>query len=172
MGRKTDYIYIIAVIFLAMVLIIEWFYRKKTRKDTEEKKALWFQDLVTKFQDRFPDQPFHIDESEPFTIVVPPKHPAMGGLKIFDNGSSMIIELVPFTHEHVSIWGPDLAEGRNAMVRDVIVFVEDVFEDKIEFYGGPRGGGYQEKGQKTRGYLNKLYFGETTYVWSGPIEER
>jgi hypothetical protein len=169
MGRGPDFIYIIVVIFLCILLFKTIFYRKKpSNSDLERERAL-FQELLTRLQDRFPDQTFRVDESHPFTIVVPPKHPAVEGLRISDDGNNIMVELGPFAHEHFkSYW----REGREGIVLDVLFFVEDVFEDKVEFYGGPGGGGYRERGKKPRGFLDKLFFGKTTYVWSGPKEEQ
>ena len=44
------------------------------------------------------------------------------------------------------------------MVEEVLLFLEEIFEDKIEFYGkAPPGiliaGGYQEGGKEPRGFL-------------------
>ncbi len=182
MGRTPDFMYIMVVIFLAILLLIAIFspfHRKKKRNsDWERKSALWFQELMRRFQERFPDQPFHIDESDPFTIEVPPKHSAVVGLRICDGGSNIMVEIGPFTHRHFNMWGPwvvekpNLEELREAIVVEVLLFVEEIFEDKIEFYGGSGGGGHRERGKKPRGFLDKLIFGKTTYVWSGPIQEQ
>ncbi len=174
MGRETDYIYIVVVIFLAILLIRHLFFRKRPNKDWERKSALWFQELTKKFQERFPDQPFHIDESDPINIVVPPKHSAVGELRIYDGGNRIIVEISPFLHQDFDLQDllvRNLDEGREALVVDVLLFLEKLFEDKIEFYGRPNGCSHQERGEKPRGPLNKLFFGKTTYVWSGPIQK-
>jgi len=114
MGRTQDLIEIIVVILLAIFLfiVIFWlFYRKKKRNwDWDSKRALWFQELTRRFQERFPDQPFHSHESDPFTIVVPPKHLAVAGLRICDGGNNIIVEIGEFTHEHfdkAGLWGAE-----------------------------------------------------------------
>lgn len=95
--------YIIVVIFLCLLLIKELFSPKKPSKDWEAKTALSFQELMIRLQERFPDQTFRVDESHPFTIVVPPKHPAVGGVRISDGGTNIIVELGPFAHEHFNV---------------------------------------------------------------------
>jgi cbb3-type cytochrome oxidase subunit 3 len=168
--------YTIAVIFLAILLLIAIYFpfcrKKRSDLDWERKSTLWFQELIKRFQDRFPEQPFHIHESDPSAIVVPPKHSAVGELWIYDGGTHIIVEINPFLHQDFDLLGRNLDEGREALVVDVLLFLKEIFEDKIEFYGRPNGCSHQERGKKPRGFVSKLFFGKTTYVWSGPIEER
>lgn len=156
--------YTVVVIFLVILLVIAIFspFRRKRKgnSDWERKRALWFQELVAKFQERFPDQHFQMDESDPLTIVVPPKHPTVGGLRICDGGDNIMVEIEigPFNHEHFDgggLWDSRYREDiRKGIVLDVLLFLGEVFEDKVELYA--EGGGYRE----------------TTYFWSGPKRER
>jgi hypothetical protein len=160
------------VIFLAILLIKQLFFRKEPSKALKDKLALWFQELKTRIEERFPNQTFHIDEFDPFVIVALPKHPVVGDLRIYDYGNHMIVEINPILHQDFELVGMNSDEGREDLVLDVLLFLENIFEDKIEFYGRPNGCSHRERGQKPRSSLNKLIYGKSTYVWSGPIEEQ
>jgi hypothetical protein len=162
--------YTIVVIFLIIMAFIAIFWRNKKSKDLEKICASWFQELITRFQERFPDQPFHVDERDPINIVVPPKHSAVGELRIYDLGTRITVEINPFLHQDFDFGEGNLDDGRDVV--DVLLFLEEIFEDKREFYGRPNACSDQERGKKPRSFLNKLLFGKTTYVWSGPIEQQ
>jgi hypothetical protein len=96
----------------------------------------------------------------------------VGELRIYDLGNRITVEINPFLHQDFDFMGGNLGEAREALVVDVLLFLEEIFEDKREFYGRPNACSDQERGKKPRSFLNKLLFGKTTYVWSGPIEEQ
>ena len=172
--------YILVVVLLAILFLAAIYStrKRKTKRDWERRRALWFQELMTSLQERFREQSFHIDESNPFTIVFPQKHPAVGELRISDGGSDVIVEIGAFTHEHFDksgLWGADQSKWedvRKDMLWDVLLFVEEVFGDKVEFFSGGLGGGHRETGKQSRGPLDKFFSGKLTYVWSGPKEEQ
>ncbi len=92
-----------------------------------------------------------------------------------------MVEIGAFTHEHfykMGLWGvkqENWKDVREDMVLDVLVFVEEIFKDEIEFYrmsGIIWGGGHQMRGAKPRSPFNKALSRRTTYVWSGPIKEQ
>jgi hypothetical protein len=171
------YITVLVLLAILFLVVIYSTRKRKTNQDWERKKALWFQELKRKFEERFPNQPFHIDESKPFTIVVPPKHPSVKGLRICDEGDNIMVEIGPFTHEHFNksgLWGVDQSKWedvRKDMLWDVLFFLEEVFGDKICFQADWEGD-HRESGKQSRGSLDKFFSGKITYVWSGPKEEQ
>lgn len=115
------------------------------------------------FERRFPETVFTCD-AEVFTIPAP--NPAIGRLRIIDNGHELTVDIGNITHcqfdgSTTDTDAPDIA----STCTEVLDFLTDVFSGKIEFYrlyyqGHPCGGGWRPRssGQSAP---------ESSITWSG-----
>lgn len=96
----------------------------------------------------------------------------VGCLDVFVEGDEVTLFLGDRTHQHFACFeiGLDEQEKTERVVADVVAFLQKLFADRIEFYGGRYGGGCRERQTEARGWLPKRMFGERTFVWSGPID--
>ena len=93
-------------------------------------------------------------------VIFPAAHPEVGDVEIHDNGADIIVSIGRLTHEHFPVDGDD-----------VIVFLEQLFADRIELFCSGSRGGWRPRGPKPRGRISKFLFGRRTYVWSGPLAD-
>ncbi len=88
----------------------------------------------------------------------------VGDFTVSADGNELIVGLGRFTHIHFS------SQNQNDdIVKNTFGFLRDIFEDRVEFYGGEKGGGCRPVGKKDRGWLSKWIFGSSTYRWSGRV---
>ena len=85
----------------------------------------------------------------------------VGELYVCEDREGLVVFIGEFMHLH---W-IDVSKAKTA--RNVLYFLREVFEDRVEFYGNARAGGCRPVG-KPRGWLSRLVSGHATYRWSGP----
>ena len=87
-------------------------------------------------------------------------------------GDEVTLFLAERTHQHFACFDIGLNEEEKAerVIAEVVTFLQKLFADRIEFYGGRYGGGCRERQIEARGWLSKRMFGGMSYVWSGPID--
>jgi hypothetical protein len=104
-------------------------------------------------------------------VVFAAAHPEVGDVEIYDDGDEVTVIIGKFTHEHFPSYDAALApaEREERVAEHVVTFLEQLFADRVEIFGGVRGGGWRPRGAKPRGRISKFLFGRKTYVWSGPL---
>ncbi len=128
--------------------------------------------LVRRLADDFADRPMRLPAGGEVLAVFPAMHPEVGDVSILANGDELVLSLGRFTHLHFACHDKPLPPDAGAarIVAEVAEFLRELFADRIEFYGTRRSGWRPRTGRK-RGALSRLFFGRTTYVWSGPLPE-
>ena len=130
--------------------------------------------LVPKLIAAFPPLGISVDamtEAGPAVAVFPAAHPEVGDVVVYDREDEAVIFLGHYAHAHISNFDESLDANAKteAIATEVVEFLRGVFADEVIFYGNRRGGGWGARSRK-RGLLSKFFFGERTYVWSGPLE--
>ena len=128
--------------------------------------------LIATLQSRLPQQPMNVGGAGGVVVVFRAAHSDVGDIEVHDNGDELIVMVGSFTHTHFSSYdhGLSISERAQRIADDVVAFLEDVFSDRIEFFGSDTGaGGWRKRRPQKRGILSKLVFGGKTYVWSGPV---
>jgi hypothetical protein len=116
--------------------------------------------LIPLLKARFSDRPFVVGTGSHPAATFPAIHPEVGDLVIQDDGDELTVYVGNFTHVHFD------------NVDDTLAFLEDVFADRMEFFGSHLGGGgCRKRAGKPRGVVSKALLGRRTYVWSGPVED-
>lgn len=129
--------------------------------------------LVPKVRARFGDRPIDLAIETEFEMIFPCVHPEFGDIAIYDDGNEITVFVGNFTHTHFPNYDEELSDSERAanIAEDVMEFLEDVFADRIEFYGSQSAmGGWRFRKDKPRGFLARALFGGR-YVWSGPLED-
>ena len=102
----------------------------------------------------------------------PEKHSDVGSVRLYDEGDEVTLVLGKFTHVHFSWDDQRLTHDQRAskIASDVLEFLDNLFADKVELYGGNfTGGGCRGRTGTRRAWLSRLFFGRKSFVWSGPI---
>lgn len=122
---------------------------------------------------RFPDRQINVGGERAACVVFPAAHAEVGDIEIYDNHGELVVVIGKFTHTHFANYdrGISQAERDRRITEEVLQFLEEVFADRIEFFGNGRGSGaWRVRKNAPRGAISKLLFGRTTYVWSGPLQ--
>jgi hypothetical protein len=129
--------------------------------------------LVPELRARFADRFMHTGDGGELVAVFRAPHPDVGAIEIYDHGTEAVVVATKFSHTHFGGYGPNLPESERGerIAGEVVRFLEDVFADRIEFFGNPERGGWRPRKAKGRGLASRLVFGKKTYVWSGPLQE-
>lgn len=130
--------------------------------------------LIPQIKAKFSGKPFVIGSPPGPAVTFPAAHPDVGDLAIYDDGDEITVYLGKFTHVHFDHNDdePSEAERSAKIVEKLIAFLDDVFADRIEFFGSHTGGGgYRVRGSRQRGVISRFFFGAKTYVWSGPVSK-
>ena len=122
--------------------------------------------LIPKLQERFLDRGLQLGMAPGPCATFPGIHPGFGDIELYDDGDEITFCAGNFTHSHVTPMRPDLSpeQAVNDIVEQVLDLLDDVFADRIVFWGTRHGGG----GWYRRGASAKR---ENEYVWSGPLRE-
>jgi len=91
-------------------------------------------------------------------------------LEICDDDAALTVNCGNFTHVHFADYdeGISTQERERRSVESLVVFLRDVFSDRIEFWGSHRGmGGCRARG--SQGALSRAVVGTAAFVWSGPL---
>jgi hypothetical protein len=108
--------------------------------------------LIPLLKARFADRPLVVGTGSEPAATFPAVHPDVGDLVIRDDGDELTIYVGNFTHVHFD------------SVDETLTFLDDVFADRMEFFGSHLGGG------GCRHRTAKALLGTRTYVWSGPVD--
>jgi hypothetical protein len=108
-------------------------------------------------------------ESTDQATTFPAAHPEVGTIEIAEDGPEVIVYLGNFTHSHFANYDKSLSPEQAAekITADIVALLDDIFADKVVFWGSHRGGG----GYFMRGAQSPHSRGQQ-YVWSGPIREQ
>jgi hypothetical protein len=101
-------------------------------------------------------------------VVFAAEHPAVGDIKLFDDGSEVILVAGHFTHGHFSDFTSKSAEqAEKNIAEDVVAFLELLFADQVVMWGTQSGGGgwYVRSSEASALVPNK----GPLFVWSGPL---
>lgn len=129
--------------------------------------------LLPKLRAHFADRPMRVIPGQAPQVIFPAAHPEVGDIEIFDDGDEVMMVLGKFTHNHFGNDAPSLSDVERAerISEEVAGFLQEIFADRIEFFGSHLGGGgCRVRTGKARGLLSRLMFGKKTYVWSGPLD--
>jgi hypothetical protein len=102
---------------------------------------------------------------EEAAVVFLAAHRDVGDIEIQDDGNELTVTVGKFTHTHFANYDEGISDSERAerIVNDLVAFLEDVFADRVEFFGSHRtGGGFRPRGAES---------GSDLYVWSGPIAD-
>lgn len=119
---------------------------------------------------RYPEHA-HVPDDGSAIAVFRSAHPDVGQLELLEENEEVTAVLGTFTHGHFSCFDEDLSVVQRAheIAAEVIPFLDDLFADRIEFWGShQRAGGWCRRGAG-RSALLGLFAGKM-YVWSGPVE--
>ncbi len=128
-----------------------------------------FDSLIPKLQQRFPERGLEVTVAPETCAVFPAIHPEVGNLVISDEGYEVTLEAGNFTHSHFSNYDESLSEDQKAerIAEDVTQFLEELFADRIVFWGSHSvSGGWFPRGEQPSPLFRahgKLF------VWSGPL---
>jgi hypothetical protein len=102
------------------------------------------------------------------SIVFLAAHPEVGDIEVQDDGDELTVTLGRFTHSHFANHDEGITDSERAdrIVDDLVLLLEDVFADRIEFFGSHEtGGGFRMR----CGRRDTLEANKKLYVWSGPL---
>jgi hypothetical protein len=128
--------------------------------------------IVPVLKARFIGRPVIFGNPPGPVATFPAAHADVGDLVIDDDGDEFTVYVGKFTHVHFSDYDESLTESARAarIVDNLVSFLDDVFADRMEFFGSHTGGGgCRKRGAEPRGMVSRLFFGAKTYVWSGPV---
>jgi hypothetical protein len=145
--------------------------KEKGGDETKETYTLLTDHLLPKLNLSFPSRTFACD-SEGGTVTFPARHPEVGDVVVRDDVDEITIILGNFTHSHFGCYDSTIssAERMERIAEDVVGFLRDLFEDRIELFGSHRRGGCcRPRRSKLRSWLSRFWYGKRTFVWSGPL---
>jgi hypothetical protein len=136
--------------------------------------------LVPRLRDRFPGRGLKVTGSAQPCAVFPAIHPDVGDLEIHDDGDELTVIAGNFTHGHFSNYkdGVPESEKYEAIITELLAFLDDVFADQMVLWGShdTSGGWFRRKrgaevtGQSVWPAPNKDGPQmRSEYVWSGPL---
>lgn len=125
--------------------------------------------LTQRLQEEFPDRTFVFGQAPGLVVTVPPDHPEIGAIEIYDEEDELTVVIGRFTHNHFGAYnytGYSDDELVVELVEDVISFLRDIFSDNVIFWGAHRssGGTYHRAGGPTESPIEPW---GPRYVWSG-----
>jgi hypothetical protein len=123
-------------------------------------------------QDKFAGTSLRLTPGDDPVAVFPAMHSDIGDISIYDDGDELTVVFGNFTHSHFGNYEEKLseAEKERQIAEEMVELLEDIFQDKILFYGSHQGGGgWQGIEGKSRGFISKTFAGQKSYVWSGPV---
>lgn len=125
--------------------------------------------LIAALPNRLPEAGWHRSEDGD-AIVFPAVSADFGDIVVREHphDAELVVDFGRFTHGHFDCH----EDGLSADARDEIIVarvldcLDDVFADRMEFYGSHAGfGGSRPRG--TQGRLSKFLIGDQAFVWSG-----
>lgn len=124
--------------------------------------------LIPKLRRRFPDRQMRLGTPPSPCVVFPAIHPEVGDVEIYDDGDELTLVAGKFTHGHFSNYDDALSNQEKAeqITDSVILFLDELFADRIVLWGSHEGSG----GWYKRGESSSFQQGARGYVWSGPLD--
>lgn len=97
----------------------------------------------------------------------PAKHADVGDVVVAADEGEVIVYVGEITHGHFNAeYGPTAGEGPEAIVPQVVAFLDSLFSDRVLLWQGwLNSGGWKELEQGAEPKRK----GKRSYVWSGPI---
>ncbi|MBS0457276.1 MAG: hypothetical protein JSS44_08115 [Proteobacteria bacterium] len=102
------------------------------------------------------------------SVIFHPLWHGFGEIEVLDEDDELLVNFGNFTHGHFSCHNEKLSpeERENRIADNLIEFLQDVFADRVEFYGSLKGGGgYRYLDAKSTPHCANFY--AKTYLWSG-----
>jgi hypothetical protein len=134
--------------------------------------------LIPELQKRFSDRGLRITGAVQPCAIFPAMHPQVGDIQIHDDGSELTVVAGNFTHGHFANYDEDLSDDKKdeAIVEDVIEFLEALFADRVVLWGSHGGGGgwYRRDRPQTDRHalplqIEQMKQASDHFVWSGPL---
>lgn len=128
--------------------------------------------LIPMLQQRYTDKGVQINLSGNPIAVFPAKHPAVGGIEIYDDGDEATVYIGDITHTHFNPYNHELTQDEidQEVSEEVIGFLEDIFADQILFWKSKHSGsgGWQhiDLRETSIGLDEEAEY----FLWSGPYE--
>ena len=124
--------------------------------------------LVKRLREKFPERSFVFAEPPGLVVTVPPDHPEVGAIEIYDEDDELTVYVGRFTHSHFSPYnytGFSHDELVIELVEDTVSFLSDIFSDKIVFWGAHNSsGGTYRVGDASKSPIEPW---GPRFVWSG-----
>jgi hypothetical protein len=128
--------------------------------------------LVKRLKEEFPERSFEIAAPPGLVVTIPPDHPEVGAIEIYDEDGELTVNIGRFTHCHFSPYNYSGFSDQELVVElvdDTISFIRDVFLDKIVFWGAHSSSGGTYRVGVTPGTPIKPW--GPRYVWSGEYRD-
>jgi hypothetical protein len=123
--------------------------------------------LIPRLLARFPNRGLRVHEGTQPVASFPAAHPEVGDLRIDDDDDELTISVGQLTHGHFTPKKYHLPsqEKEEDLIERVMEFLDQVFDDRIEFWTDRKAGGWHARGGEPVGqWPNRRRF-----VWSGPL---
>jgi len=129
--------------------------------------------LIARVKERFPHAKAIFGAPPKPSVVFPALHPEVGDIEIYDDGSELTLIAGHFTHSHFSDYdNKSNDESEQAIVNDLIAFLERLFTNQVILWGSHNSGGgwYNRDGTDCKNpELESMKQVKQLYVWSGPL---
>jgi hypothetical protein len=123
--------------------------------------------LIPRLQARFPSRGLCLHEGTQPVASFPAAHPEVGDLRIDDDDDELTISVGQLTHGHFTPKNYRLPsqEKEEDLIERVLEFLDQVFNDQIEFWTANKTGGWHARGEEPIGNWPT----RRRLLWSGPI---
>ena len=123
--------------------------------------------LIARLSARFPNRRLRLHQGKQPVASFPAAHPEVGDLHIDDDGDELTISVGQLTHGHFSpiTYQTPSQKSDEEIIERLIAFLDEVFNDQIEFWTAGRMGGWHPRGAEPSVQRPNM----RRFVWSGPI---
>jgi hypothetical protein len=123
--------------------------------------------LIARLSACFPNRRLRLHPGKQPVASFPASHPEVGDLYIDDDGDELTISVGRLTHAHFSPTTYQAPSQKNddEVIERVIAFLNEAFNDQIEFWAADRMGGWHPRGEKPLVQQPNM----RRFVWSGPV---
>jgi hypothetical protein len=106
--------------------------------------------LIPRLLARFPNRGLRVHEGTQPAASFPAAHPEVGDLRIDDDDDELTISVGELTHGHFTPKDYQLPsqEKEEDLIERVLEFLDQVFDDRIEFWTEGKAGGWRARGGK------------------------
>ena len=103
-------------------------------------------------------------------VTFPAKHPEVGDLRVFEEQDRIEIYIGLIARVALIADESNLTKVQELdLSRSAVSFIQQLLNDEIEFFGFAGSGATRARTDKRRSWWSRFSYGDTTYVWSGPI---